>query len=61
MDTDGAGRQAKPVVGNDWYEYTFNENNSYTNVTVNGGEARTGLYRGAGAAGTDRPDYFDIQ
>ena len=37
VDTDGAGRQAKPVVGNDWYEYTFNENNSYTNVTVNGG------------------------
>ena len=33
------------MVGNDWYEYTFNENNSYTNVTVNGGEARTGLYR----------------
>ena len=61
VDTDGAGRQAKPVVGNDWYEYTFNENNSYTNVTVNGGEARTGLYRGAGAAGTDRPDYSDIQ
>lgn len=61
VDTDGAGRQAKPVVGNDWYEYTLNTNNSYTNITVNGGTARTGSYRGAGAAGTDRSDYSDIQ
>ena len=61
VNTDGAGRQAKPVVGNDWYEYTLNTNNSYTNITVNGGTARTGSYRGAGAAGTDRPDYSDIQ
>ncbi len=61
VDTDGEGRQAKPVVGNDWYEYTYNKNNSYTDITINGGAARTGIYQGAGTAGTGRPDYSDIQ
>lgn len=57
---DGSGRQAKPILGNDWYEYVYNDNNSYTNVTINGGEARTGIYKGSKAAGTDTPSYSDL-
>ena len=60
-DNDGSGRQAKPILGNDWYEYVYNDNNSYTNVTINGGEARTGMYKGSKAAGTDTPSYSDLQ
>lgn len=59
-DNDGSGRQAKPILGNDWYEYVYNDNNSYTNVTINGGEARTGIYKGSKAAGTDTPSYSDL-
>lgn len=59
-DNDGSGRQAKPILGNDWYEYVYNDNNSYTNVTINGGEARTGMYKGSKAAGTDTPSYSDL-
>lgn len=57
---DGSGRQAKPILGNDWYEYVYNDNNSYTNVTINGGEARTGIYKGSKAAGTDTPSYEEL-
>ena len=59
-DNDGSGRQAKPILGNDWYEYVYNDNNSYTNVTINGGEARTGIYKGSKAAGTDTPSYEEL-
>ena len=58
--SDGSGLQAKPILGNDWYEYVYNDNNSYTNVTINGGEARTGIYKGSKAAGTDTPSYSDL-
>lgn len=56
---DGSGRQAKPILGNDWYEYVYNDNNSYTNVTING-EVRNGMYKGSKAAGTDSPSYSDL-
>ena len=59
-DNDGSGRQAKPILGNDWYEYVYNDNNSYTNVTINGGKARTGIYKGSKAAGTDTPSYEEL-
>lgn len=59
-DNDGSGRQAKPILGNDWYEYVYNDNNSYTNVTING-EVRNGIYKGSKAAGTDTPSYSDLQ
>lgn len=59
-DNDGSGRQAKPILGNDWYEYVYNDNNSYTNVTING-EVRNGMYKGSKAAGTDTPSYSDLQ
>ena len=58
-DNDGSGRQAKPILGNDWYEYVYNDNNSYTNVTING-EVRNGMYKGSKAAGTDTPSYSDL-
>lgn len=57
---DGSGRQAKPILGNDWYEYVYNDNNSYTNVTING-EVRNGIYKGSKAAGTNTPSYSDLQ
>lgn len=58
---DGSGRQAKPILGNDWYEYVYNDNNSYTNVTINGEAPMTGIYRGSKAAGTDTPSYEELQ
>ena len=60
-DNDGSGRQAKPILGNDWYEYVYNDNNSYTNVTINGEAPRTGIYKGSKAAETDTPYYSDLQ
>ena len=57
---DGSGRQAKPILGNDWYEYVYNDNNSYTNVTINGEAPRTGIYKGSKAAGTDTPSYTEL-
>lgn len=57
---DGSRRQAKPIVGNDWNEYVDNANNTYTNVVINGGNARTGVYNGTRAAGTDVPSYSDL-
>ena len=48
---DGSGRQAKPIVGNDWYENSDNADNSYTNVSVNDNEASSGTYNGATKAG----------
>lgn len=57
--SDGSGIQAKPILGNDWYEYVYNDNNSYTNVTINGKSPRTGIYKGSKAAGTEKPYYSD--
>lgn len=57
---DGSHRQAKPIVGNDWNEHVDNANNTYTNVVINGGNARTGVYNGTRAAGTDVPSYSDL-
>ena len=48
---DGSGRQARPIVGNDWYENSDNADNSYTNVSVNDNEASSGTYNGADTAG----------
>lgn len=48
---DGSGRQAKPIVGNDWYENSNNADNSYTNVAINDNEASSGTYNGANTAG----------
>lgn len=48
---DGSGRQARPIVGNDWYENSDNADNSYTNVSVNDREASSGTYNGATKAG----------
>lgn len=48
---DGTGRQARPIVGNDWYENSDNADNSYTNVSVNDNEASSGTYNGANTAG----------
>ena len=48
---DGTGRQARPIVGNDWYENSDNADNSYTNVSVNDNEASSGTYNGATKAG----------
>lgn len=47
---DGSGRQARPIVGNDWYENSANADNSYTNVSVNDNEASSGTYNGADTA-----------
>ena len=49
---NGSGKQAKPILGNDWYENTNNANNTYTNVTVNG-TLRNGTYNAG-------PKYSDI-
>lgn len=51
-DGNGSGKQAKPVLGNDWYENTNNANNTYTNVTVNG-TLRNGTYNAG-------PKYSDL-
>ncbi len=48
---NGSGRQARPIVGNDWYENSANAGNSYTNVSVNDNEASSGTYNGADTAG----------
>lgn len=48
---NGSGRQARPIVGNDWYENSANADNSYTNVSVNDNEASSGTYNGADTAG----------
>ncbi len=50
--SNGSGRQAKPIVGNDWHENTNNANNTYTNVTVNG-TLRNGTYNAG-------PKYSDL-
>lgn len=57
---DGYRKMIKPILGNDYYEHVNNDNNRYTNVTINGGEARTGIYKGSKAAGTDTPSYSDL-
>lgn len=49
---NGSGRQAKPILGNDWHENTNNANNTYTNVTVNG-TLRNGTYNAG-------PKYSDL-
>ena len=56
---NGYRKMIKPILGNDYYEHINNDNNSYTNVTING-EARTGIYKGSKAAGTDTPSYSDL-
>lgn len=48
---DGTGRQARPIVGNDWYENSDNARNTYTAVTINGNAAASGTYNGANVAG----------
>lgn len=60
-EEDGSNKQAKPILGNDWNEHFDNANNTYTNVVINGGNARTGVYNGTRAAGgTDVPSYSDL-
>lgn len=49
---DGTGRQARPIVGNDWYENSDNARNTYTAVTINGNAAANGTYNGANVAGS---------
>ena len=51
-DGDGTGRQARPIVGNDWYENSDNARNTYTAVTINGNAAASGTYNGANVAGS---------
>lgn len=57
---NGYRKMIKPILGNDYYEHINNDNNSYTNVTING-EPRNGIYKGSKAAGTDTPSYSDLQ
>lgn len=54
---NGYRKMIKPILGNDYYEHINNDNNSYTNVTINGEAPMTGMYRGSKAAGTDTPSY----
>ena len=56
---NGYRKMIKPILGNDYYEHINNDNNSYTNVTING-EVRNGMYKGSKAAGTDTPSYSDL-
>ena len=49
---NGTGRQARPIVGNDWYENSDNARNTYTAVTINGNAAASGTYNGANIAGS---------
>ena len=49
---DGTGRQARPIVGNDWYENSDNARNTYTAITINGNAAASGTYNGANVAGS---------
>lgn len=57
---NGYSKMIKPILGNDYYEHINNDNNLYTNVTING-EAKNGTYRGSNAAGTDTPSYEEWQ
>lgn len=57
---NGYRKMIKPILGNDYYEHINNDNNSYTNVTING-EVRNGIYKGSKAAGTNTPSYSDLQ
>lgn len=57
---NGYRKMIKPILGNDYYEHINNDNNSYTNVTING-EVRNGMYKGSKAAGTNTPSYSDLQ
>lgn len=56
---NGYRKMIKPILGNDYYEHINNDNNSYTNVTING-EVRNGIYKGSKAAGTDTPSYEEL-
>lgn len=59
---NGYSKMIKPILGNDYYEHINNDNNSYTNVTINGEARRTGIYKGSEAAGTTgTPYYSDLQ
>lgn len=58
---NGYRKMIKPILGNDYYEHINNDNNSYTNVTINGEAPRTGIYKGSKAAETDTPFYSDLQ
>lgn len=49
---DGSGRQARPVVGNDWYENSDNARNTYINITINGNAPASGTYNGLNIAGS---------
>ena len=51
---NGYSKMIKPILGNDYYEHINNDNNLYTNVTING-EAKNGIYRGSHGTGT--PSY----
>lgn len=50
---NGYRKMIKPILGNDYYEHTNNDNNRYTNVTING-EVRYGTYKAG-------PSYSDLQ
>lgn len=51
---DGYRKMIKPILGNDYYEHVNNDNNRYTNVTINGGKPRYGMYKAG-------PSYSDPQ
>ena len=57
---NGYSKMIKPILGNDYYEHINNDNNRYTNVTINGEAPRTGIYKGSKAAGTDTPSYEEL-
>lgn len=50
---NGYRKMIKPILGNDYYEHINNDNNRYTNVTING-EVRYGTYKAG-------PSYSDLQ
>lgn len=54
---NGYSKMIKPILGNDYYEHINNDNNLYTNVTING-EAKNGIYRGSHGTGT--PSYEEL-
>lgn len=49
---NGYRKMIKPILGNDYYEHIKNDNNRYTNVTING-EDRYGTYKAG-------PSYSDL-
>lgn len=51
---NGYRKMIKPILGNDYYEHINNDNNRYSNVTINGGEPRYGTYKAG-------PSYSDPQ